>query len=326
MKITRMLAAAVPLLFAGAAFGEPVKIANIGHGYYAAALYVAKSEKLFEKHGLVPDITFVQGGALALQTVLTKEADVGVLSYEHVLTSAVQGKQIVSIFNVCNRPINNIIVNAKLMQGAEKLSIEEKVKRLKGARVGLPSAAGSGEKMLGVLAGKFGLKLPGDITSVYLGSEPGSYVAAFQRDLIDAALPVEPAGVMAQQAGSGAILLNLMNGEVPEFRDVLFMTVTAHPDTMKARPAMLRKVTAAFLEAAQILKTDPKRGKALMAKEYPNMSAAANEQAYDTVSQVWTIDGRMTEAQARATFAYLQPKGPVEVDFAKTYTNEFLPK
>ena len=59
---------------------EPVKITNIGHGYFSAALYVAKQEKLFEKYGLEPDISYVQGGALALQATLTKQADVGILS------------------------------------------------------------------------------------------------------------------------------------------------------------------------------------------------------------------------------------------------------
>jgi hypothetical protein len=34
----------------------------------------------------------------------------------------------------------------------------------------------------------------------------------------------------------------------------------------------------------------------------------------------------MTEEQARATFAYLQPEGPVPVDFPSTFTNEFLPQ
>ena len=33
----------------------------------------------------------------------------------------------------------------------------------------------------------------------------------------------------------------------------------------------------------------------------------------------------MTEAQARGTFAYLQPKGTAEV-FPSTFTNEFIPK
>ena len=69
-----------------------MKITNIGHGYYSGALYVAKQEKLFEKYGLEPDISFVQGGALALQAALTKQSDVSILSYEHILTAGVQGK------------------------------------------------------------------------------------------------------------------------------------------------------------------------------------------------------------------------------------------
>lgn len=311
--------------FSCTARAEPVKIVNIGHGYYAGALYVAKQEKLFEKHGLEPDISYVQGGALALQAVLTKQADVGILSYEHVLTAAVQGKQIVSFFNVANRPVNNIIASGKLVDGSEKLGIPEKVARLKGRRVGVPSANGSGEKMLKVLAKKFGLTLPGDITMAYLGAEAAGYVAAFQKDLVDAALPFEPAGVMVEQAGSGRIFLNLMSGEVPEFRDLIFMTLTAHPDTIAQKPDLLKKVALTFGEAQRLLKTDPKRGKALLAKEYPTMTPGSNDKVYDTVSQIWPLDPRMNEAQARATFAYLQPEGPQPVDFPKTFTNRFLP-
>ena len=315
--------AACAVSFAAA---EPVKITNIGHGYYSGALYVAKQEKLFEKQGLEPDISYVQGGPLALQAALTKQADVSIVSYEHILTSAVQGRSVIAFFNIANRPVNNVIASDKLMAGAEKLSVEEKIKRLKGARVAMPSAGGSGEKMLGVLARKYGLTLPGDISSVYLGAEAPSYVAAFQRDLIDAALPFEPAGVMVQQAGKGRIFLNMMNGEIPEVRDILFMVLATHPDNIKEKPELIRKVARAFGEAVTILKSDPKRGKAMMAKEYPSMTLETNDQAYDTVSQIWTSDGRISEQQARATFAYLQPQGPVEVNFPTTFTNDFLPK
>ena len=31
-------------------------------------------------------------------------------------------------------------------------------------------------------------------------------------------------------------------------------------------------------------------------------------------------------SKKRKTFAYLQPKGPAEVEFPSTFTNEFLPK
>ena len=326
MKVLNWAAIAVATSLAGAASAETVKITNIGHGYFSGALYVAVQEKLFQKHGLEPEVSYVQGGPLALQSVLTKQADVGILSYEHVLTAAVQGKRVVSFFNIANRPVNNVIASDKLMEGSEKLSVADKIKKLKGQRVAMPSANGSGEKMLGVLAKKYGLTLPGDISAVYLGAEAPSYVAAFQKDLIDAALPFEPAGVLVQQAGKGKIFLNMMNGEIPEFRDNLFMTLATHPDIMKERPEMLRKVAQIFAEAQKILKDEPQRGMAIMAKEYPSMMAETNAEAYKTVSQIWTRDGHMTEAQARATFAYLQPKGTAEIDFPSTFTNEFLPK
>jgi NitT/TauT family transport system substrate-binding protein len=267
----------------------------------------------------------VQGGALALQAVLTKQVDVGILSYEHVLTAAVQGKLIVSFFNIANRPVNNIIASSKLVAASEKLGVGEKVALLKGGRVGVPSANGSGEKMLKVLAKKFNLTLPGDISMAYLGAEAPAYVAAFQKDLVDAALPFEPAGTMVEQAGRGGILLNLMSGEVPDFRDLIFMTLTAHPDTVAQKPDLLKKVSLAFAEAQRLLKADPKRGKALMAKEYPSMTPESNERVYDIVSQIWTLDPRMNETQARATFAYLQPEGPHSIDYPKTFTNRFLP-
>lgn len=117
-----------------------------------------------------------------------------------------------------------------------------------------------------------------------------------------------------------------MNGEIPEFRDILFMTLATHPDIMKKRPDMLRKVAPVFAEAQKILKDDPKCGMAIMAKEYPTMTAETDAEAYKTLSQIWTRDDHMTEAQARDTFAYLQPKGTAEVDFPSTLTNEFLPE
>ena len=309
-----------------AASAETVRITNIGHGYYSGALYVAVREKLFEKYGLQPDISYVQGGPLALQAALTKQADVAIVSYEHILTSAVQGRQVVAIFNIANRPVNNVIANDKLMAGSEKLGVAEKIKRLKGARVAMPSAGGSGEKMLGFLATKYGLTLPGDITSVYLGAEAPSYVAAFQRDIIDAALPFEPAGVLVQQAGAGRIYLNVMNGEVPELRDILFMVLATHPDNIRDKPETLRKIAQVFADAVRILKDDPARGRAIMAAEYPAMTPQTNAEAYDIVSNIWSADGRMSEAQARATFAFLQPHGPQPVDFPATFTNAFVPK
>jgi NitT/TauT family transport system substrate-binding protein len=59
MKFLRTSVIVASALVSFAATAETVKITNIGHGYYSGALYVAKREKLFEKYGLEPEISFV---------------------------------------------------------------------------------------------------------------------------------------------------------------------------------------------------------------------------------------------------------------------------
>jgi NitT/TauT family transport system substrate-binding protein len=328
MRLLRLAALALATAMAftvSATAQDTVRITNIGHGYYAGPLYVAMRENLFAKHGLKAEVTFVQGGALVFQSVFTREADFGVLSYEHVLTAAAQGRNLVSVFNVTHRPLNNIVVSNALYDAHHNKSLKDRVLALKGKRIGTPSAGGSGEKMLTVLAKQYGLQLPGDIELVYLGAEAASYVAAFRTRLIEAAMPFEPAGVQVEIQKLGKTLVNLMNGEVPEFRDLIFMTVAAHPTTIAEKPELVRKVAATFAEAQNIL-LDSRRGVAIMGQEFSTMSPEANRRAYDVVKPIWSADGRMTLEGGKKVFEYLQPPGDKPIEFEKTFTNGFLPK
>jgi len=304
---------------------ETVRITNIGHGYYAGPLYVAMREKLFEKHGLKADVTFVKGGSLVLQSLLSKDADFGVLTYEHVITAAAQGKSLVQIFNITTRPINNVIANNELIEANANKSLKDKILALKGKRIGTPSPGGSGEKMLGVLAKEYGLTLPGDVQLVYLGADDGGYVGAFQAKMIDAAMPFEPAGVMLEQKKLGGIFVNLMKGDVEQFRDLIFMGVVTTPDMIQNKPETVKKLAAVFSEAQRIL-LDPARGKKIMAQEFPEMTAETNERSYETLTQIWSKDGRMTLEGGKKVYDFLQPPGDKKIEFEKTFTNAFLPE
>jgi len=293
---------------------ETVKITNIGHGYWAGPFYVAQHENLFQKYGLELEWNSVKGGSLSLQTALTKQADVAMVTFEHVLKAASKGQRPVSIFRFVMRPLNNIIVKNEVARGSAGLSVAERFQKLKGLRIGVPSAGGSGEKMLAVLANKYGLKLPGEITTVYLGGNPLNYLAAFKREQIDAAVMVEPAGFYIQQAGLGTTLIDLMKGEEEIFDDLLFMTLVTHPDTMKKKAGLLRKVTAVYSEALRIMHTNSARGKEIMAKEFSSLSPEANSQVYDTMLPIWSQNGRMTEAQGKRVMSYMVEQGGLKVD------------
>jgi NitT/TauT family transport system substrate-binding protein len=324
---------AVALSLGGSTVGaEPalqtVRITNIGTDYWAGALYVAQSQKLFEKHGLTPEVTAVKGGSLALQTVLTKEADVALLSYEHILTGASKGQRVVAVYRLVSRPINNVVVKNDIANAAAKLNLAGKVQKLKGLRIGVPSAGGSGEEILHVLASKYGLKL-GDFTTVYLGSDPGSYLAAFQHDQIDAALPVEPAGALVEQAGLGKTMINLMAGDVPEFDNLIYMNVAMNADAIKANPDFAKRVAATFGDAMKILKNNPTLGVKLMQAQFPQLAPPTNQRAYSVSRDAWTSNGKMSVDEAKRVSAYMTSNGglelPANFDYASTFTNDFAP-
>ena len=156
------------------------------------------------------------------------------------------------MFNITTRPINNLIASNEMIAAGAGKSLEQKILALKGKRIGTPSAGGSGEKMLGVMAKRYGLRLPEDVQLVYLGADAPAYVGAFQTKLIDAAMPFEPAGVMLEQKKLGGILINLMSGDLEEFRDMVFMGVATSEDIARNRPDFVKKVVEVFSEAQAI--------------------------------------------------------------------------
>ena len=309
---------------------ETARITNIGHGYWAAPLYIAQRTNLFAKHGLELDTTSVKGGSISLQTALTKQADVAMVTFEHVLKAASKGKRLVSIFRFVKIPMNSLLANNKVINRLKGQSVGARIRGLKGLRIGLPSAGGSGEKMLMVLANKYGLKLQGNVQTVYLGGNPGAYVAAFKRNLIDAAMMFEPTGVFLQEANLGSTLVDLMRGEEPMFNDVLFLTLTTHPDYLTQKAGLLRKIAAVFTDAMEFIHDQPDKGKAIMALEFPSLSKSANSKVYDNMLAVWSRNGRMDEGQARRTMAYMGGLGGLKVgkDFSPSryFSNDMLPR
>ncbi len=91
--------------------------------------------------------------------------------------------------------------------------------------------------------------------------------------------------MLVQQSGKGKIYLNMMNGEIPEFRDILFMTLATHPDIMKERPEMLRKVAQCSWRRTRSSKTIPNAAWRSWRRNIPSMTPETNEEAFKTVSQ-----------------------------------------
>ena len=117
-------------------------------------------------------------------------------------------------------------------------------------------------------------------------------------------------------------------GKVADF-GVLFLTLTTHPDNLTKNAGLLRKISAVYSDAMRIIHENPAQGKAIMAKEFSNLTKEANEQVYESMLSVWTKDGRMDEGQARRTMAYMGGLGGLKVskdfDPKRYFSNAMLP-
>jgi NitT/TauT family transport system substrate-binding protein len=318
---------ACALLFtSGAQALDTVKISNIGHAYWAAPLYVAQYYKLFEKHGLDAQVTTVKGGSLALQSALTKSVDVTQVTFEHVLLAASRGQRVVSFYRFGKAPANNVVVSNAIMEKAKGKPIADRVRALQGARVAVPSAGGSNEKLLEMLGSVYGLDMK-SVQRVFVGGDPGSYLAAFQSHQIDAAVFAEPVGTLVKKAHLGDTLIDIAGGDEPRFNDVIFLTLVAHPDIIAQKPDILRRVSAAYNEAMKIMHTEPEKGMAAMAKEFPNLSPEDNAGVYKAMLATFPENGKMNVAQAKRTVAYMEALGDLHVkpdfDPSPLFTNDF---
>jgi NitT/TauT family transport system substrate-binding protein len=291
---------------------DTVKISNIGHAYWAGPLFVAQHYKLFEKHGLNAEVTTVKGGALALRSALTKGVDLTQVTFEHVLKAAAQGKRVVSFYRFAKSPSTNIVADNEILANARGKPIAERVRALKGARIAMPSAGGSNEKMLEMLGTVYGLDM-NTVKRFYLGGNTGSYLAAFKANQIDAALFAEPVGLLLTKAKLGGTLVDIMRGEEPRFNDVIFLTLVAHPDIIAKKPDILRKVCAVYDEALKIIKTQPEKGMAVMAKEFPKLTPEENAAVYKGMAATWSDNGKMNVAQAKRTMAYMLALGSLKL-------------
>jgi len=304
---------------------DTVKISNIGHAYWAAPLYVAQYYKLFEKHGLNAEVTEVKGGSLAFQSALTKSVDLTQVTFEHVLKAASKGQRVESFYRFGKAPANNIIANNEIMARAKGKSVEERIRALKGARVAIPSAGGSNEKMLEMLASVYGLDM-NTVKRLYLGGDPGSYVAAFKTNQIDAAVYAEPVGLLVEKGNMGGTLLNVIKGEEPRFNDIIFLTLVAHPDVIAEKADIPTAAPATRDEALKIMHDEPEKGIAAMAKEFPRLSAEDNAAIYKAMLPTWPKDGKMNVEQAKRTMAYMTALGELETksgfDPATLFTNK----
>jgi len=187
-----------------------------------APLWVTKEAKLFEKYGNQAQLIFIQGATSAAAAVISGDAQVGAFSPQVVLTSSMQGLDLVMLARLGNSMDNRIF-------GRKGITNLKQIKSLAISRF-----ASNADFAGRYLVERAGLKPDVDVAFLQFGNQ-SNRIAAIETGRADAAIITPPMTLQARKMGF-PLLADAAKLDIP-YSSLFMVTrranLTKHRDDMR---------------------------------------------------------------------------------------------
>lgn len=291
-------------------------------------VYVARGEKFFEQEGIDLDWIDVNSGTAQAAAVMGGDAQLAPMGMEHMILSQKEGGDLMvvsALFNVY--PHSLILSPAALKRSGivPSMSVDEKIKRLKGLTIGVAGPGGSTDVMLRNLLTQRGMNPDRDIRIQPLGM-PDSMLAAFSKGVTDGILQSAPVDAIAQARGYGTIVLDPFKEDIPELRNVPFSGLLATRSTIQQQPQMIAAAVRAIARAMQFEQDHPRQADAAV-RQYV-IAKGATPAVIDAMIERYRQGAATTPVVSAAQFAgtlrwvNLSEKTPVKVKMQDVVYNK----
>ncbi len=269
---------------------------------------------IFQKHGLDVDVNTFTGGAKLHQAMAAGAIDIGVGAGAEFALLA-RGAQELAICNAAGpAPFLGVGVGAD--------STAKSLDDLKGKKIGVSSNGSLTYWLALELARAKGWGPNGD-TPVTTGNDAQSYVAALKTHAIDAFISTTSLSLQLQERHEGRLLAPVTSFTGNMAAGVIFAT----KPTIAQHPDLVRRFLAGWFDTIDWMRHH-KDEAVTMTSELTHFSRAVESEEYDLTMGMFSKDGKF-DAESLATlkrsFADLKLLDNPP-DFAKLYTEEFLPK
>ena len=309
----------------GPCAGMEVQVAQANPGYPRLPVYVANFGGFFAKTGLAVKVAEANSGADATAALVGGSADVNAGTYGDVLLAQSKGAEIIAFAADGYEEISNLVMKKSVMEDkgvTRDSSPEDKVKALKGLRIGVTSPGSSTDLLVRTIMAQNGLDPEKDAKITPVGAS--AMAAAFSRGQLDAFALSSPSADAAAKAGKGEVLINFSTGEYPGVADTLFMTMNTSPATAKKKAKELACFRDGLTEALKLMKSDPDKAKEFAWEEFDGVvERAAFDATIDDNISAFSDSVEITEAEAkeRQDIIGLVLPDVKKLDISETFTN-----
>jgi ABC-type nitrate/sulfonate/bicarbonate transport system substrate-binding protein len=249
---------------------QPIKV-KVGYSVdslaYAPVL-LARDGGFFAKHGLDAELVRVPGPAGQAALLKGEIQALATDSYRMYSVFAQGNTRMLMIQKIIDAQPLDLVVSkdwvAKTGVGAGR-GLVERVKSLKGARLGTQSLGGAPQVTAAYLAKKAGLDPKTDLKFIQLNNVPAT-VAGLQQGQIDGYMLSAPNSILAEKKGFGVVLVPY--DQIGEFVGLPYNSLVVEKEYAKAHPDVIERIVAAIGDARMLLSSDPEKAAAELHKSF----------------------------------------------------------
>ena len=183
------LALAVSANFPGAAFAAPVRIAYSSISGAMLPLWVAKDNRLFDKHGVEVEVMYIRG--VAIEALLAGEVQFVRASPPSVVRSTTRGADLAIIDNTVNVAVFSMMTKPEIKRPED----------LRGKKVGVTNLGDSPDLVLSLLLDRWGLQRNKDVTVLGIRGGMPELLVSVAKGFVDGGMISAPNNLRGKQLG-----------------------------------------------------------------------------------------------------------------------------
>lgn len=272
----------------GTCAGKTIKIAKASPSFVYLPYYVAEGGGFFEEEGLVPETVEVHTGAGILAAAVSGSVDAAMITAGEIYVSRSEGAPVTGFAQVEYLGTNIVIKKSKMdeLGITEESSDAERIRALKGLRIGVTGAGSGSDQVLRYFA-KAGDLDPDDDMQVIATGGAGNSVAGFAAGRFDAIAISSPQSDIAIQRGEGAYLFNVANGDYKPLANNLYITAAASDRVVAKKADVLRCFTTALARAQKYIHDDPDAAAKVAQPSMGDVDPAIYAEAFQSNINSW---------------------------------------
>jgi NitT/TauT family transport system substrate-binding protein len=302
---------------AGRASAETLVVAEGAHVIGYLAVYIAKEDGYFTSEGLDVDIVPTRGSAQAVAAIIGRSADVALATVSDIANAVSQGRDMKLIAAITNEPQMMLTVSTDLAKknGISPASpLDQRLKALKGGTFAISAPGSMTDDVMRTLLEMANLSPDRDAQILALGGAGSEMLGALARKSIDGFVLSPPAGNQAEADGKGIILVNLMTGEIPKYRGMMFQGIVSTPVQIGGKRDALVRFTKALARAQKLMAADRDKALALGIKAFPNINPAVFKSALDVAYPSFADGPSIALPGVEKALSFTSAKGKISAD------------